>query len=43
MIPKPKRQEKKPQLKNFISFKLFKRRFTIQVEVKEEVDGNGIV
>ena len=35
MIPKPKTQEK-PQLKNFITFKIFSRRFTFSLEVKEE-------
>lgn len=36
MIPKPKQKEKEPQLKNFVTFKIFKRRFTISLEVKEE-------
>ena len=43
MIPKPKQKEKKPQLKNFITFKLFKRRFNISIEVKEEDHDNGTV
>jgi hypothetical protein len=39
MLPNQKRpKEKEPQLKNFITFKIFKRRFTLTLEVKEEVD-----
>ena len=36
MLPKPKRKEKEPQLKHFITFTLFKKRFTFSLEVKEE-------
>ena len=36
MLPKPKSKEKKPQLSNVVSFKIFSRRFTFSLEVKEE-------
>ena len=40
MLPKKREttKEKEPELKNFISFKIFKKRFTFSLEVKEEVD-----
>lgn len=41
MLPKPKSKEKKPQLSNFVSFKIFSRRFTFSLEVKEEKNNGG--
>ena len=43
MLPKRTQKEKEPSLKNFISFKIFKKRFTFSLEVKEEPDDHNSV